>query len=226
MPTTRLPTLLEHARSRPYNLHLQGTLCSSGRWRLQMVLPEQLLEQAVALAVKCHAGQSRKHTVRGRRLPYIVHPVMVMRTVWGWGAGDPALLSAAVLHDVLEDSQVTYKQLAKDFGEEVAGIVKEVTHDRKADGDKAEYLRRFATASVPALVVKLADRYCNPTDCVLTDPGRVAAYLGKSAPCGDYAAATPRDFAAARAGSGYGNRIGVRQPVRSGFVAGVPAVGC
>lgn len=147
-----------------------------------MVLPEQLLEQAVALAVKCHAGQSRKHTVRGRRLPYIVHPVMVMRTVWGWGAGDPALLSAAVLHDVLEDSQVTYKQLAKDFGEEVAGIVKEVTHDRKADGDKAEYLRRFATASVPALVVKLADRYCNPTDCVLTDPGRVAAYLGKSAP--------------------------------------------
>ncbi len=146
-----------------------------------MFSPERLLEQAIALAVKSHAGQSRKYAIRGHRLPYVVHPIEVMKTVWAWGAGDPVLLTAAVLHDVLEDSQVTYKELAKEFGEETAGIVKELTHDPKINGDKAEYLKQFATASVPALVVKLADRYCNITDCLLTDPSRVEAYFGKSA---------------------------------------------
>ena len=145
-----------------------------------MFSPERLLEQAIALAVKCHSGQSRKYTVRGRRLPYVVHPIEVMKTVWVWGAGDPILLTAAVLHDVLEDSQVTCKQLAKDFGEETAEIVKELTHDPKVNG-KADYLKQFATASVPALVVKLADRYCNVADCPFTAPDRVEAYLGKSA---------------------------------------------
>ena len=145
-----------------------------------MLSHERLLERAIALAVKCHAGQSRKYTVRGRRLPYIVHPIEVMKTVWAWGAGDPVLLTAAVLHDVLEDSQTTYKELVKDFGEEAAGIVKELTHDPKVNGDKSEYLKQFATASVPALVVKLADRYCNVTDCLLTDPGRVEVFFGKS----------------------------------------------
>ena len=75
---------------------------------------------------------------------------------------------------------MTCKQLAKDFGEETAEIVKELTHDPKVNG-KADYLKQFATASVPALVVKLADRYCNVADCLLTDPCRIEAYFGKSA---------------------------------------------
>ena len=146
-----------------------------------MLSPEQLLEQAIALATRCHAGQTRKYAVRGRRLPYVVHPISVMKIVWAWGAGDPHLLTAAVLHDVLEDSKVTCKQLAKDFGEETAGIVKELTHDRKINGDKSDYLKQFATTSVAALVIKLADRYCNINDCLLSNPDRVEAYFGKSA---------------------------------------------
>ncbi|MGA2030713.1 MAG: HD domain-containing protein [Thermoguttaceae bacterium] len=140
-----------------------------------------VLELAIALAVRCHAGQWRKYTIGGHRIPYITHPTEVMKTVWQWGAGSPAMLSAAILHDALEDSDLTYKQLARDFGEEIAGMVKELTHDPKNDGDKGEYLRSFAAASVPALLIKLADRYCNIHDCLFTDRGRVKAYLGKSA---------------------------------------------
>ena len=70
-------------------------------------------------------------------------------------------MAAAVLHDVLEDSPITVKQLVKSFGDEIAGIVQELTFDRKTDGDKNKYLGRFATASLPALLVKLADRHCN-----------------------------------------------------------------
>ena len=119
-----------------------------------------MLERAIEFAVKCHAGQYRKHAIDGQRLPYIVHAIEVMRTIWGWGVTDPTIMTAAVLHDVLEESEITARQLEKEFGGEVAQLVTDLTHDPQ-DGDKHEYLKRFATASVPALVVKLADRYCN-----------------------------------------------------------------
>jgi guanosine-3',5'-bis(diphosphate) 3'-pyrophosphohydrolase len=139
-----------------------------------------MLDRAIALAVSCHAGQYRKHAIGGQRLPYIAHPIEVMKTVWAWGVTDPLIMTAAVLHDILEDSDVTSRQLAKEFGEEVAQSVVELTHDPQ-DGGKTEYLKRFSTASVPALVIKLADRYCNLQHRLAADPNGVEAYFGKSA---------------------------------------------
>jgi len=139
-----------------------------------------MLERAIELAVRCHAGQYRKHAIGEQRLPYIVHSIEVLRTVWGWGAADLIIMTAAVLHDVLEESDVTARQLAKEFGEEVAQLVVELTHAPQ-DGDKYEYLKRFSTASVPAVVVKLADRYCNIQHRLLAYPAGVKAYFGKSA---------------------------------------------
>ena len=75
-----------------------------------------MLERAIEFAVRCHAGQYRKHAIGGQRLPYIVHSIEVMRTVWGWGVTDPIIMTAAVLHDVLEESDVTPRQLEKEFG--------------------------------------------------------------------------------------------------------------
>jgi (p)ppGpp synthase/HD superfamily hydrolase len=139
-----------------------------------------MLDRAIALAVSCHAGQYRKHAIGGQRLPYIAHPIEVMRTVWAWGITDPMVMTAAVLHDILEDSDVTSRQLAKEFGEEVAQSVVELTHDPQ-DGNKSEYLKRFSTASVPALVLKLADRYCNVKHRLAANPSGVEAYFEKSA---------------------------------------------
>jgi len=139
-----------------------------------------MIERAIALAVRCHAGQYRKHAIGGQRLPYIVHPIEVMKTVWGWGVTDPIIMTAAVLHDILEDTDVTSRQLAKEFGEEVAQLVEELTHDPQ-DGGKSEYLKRFSAASVSALVIKLADRYCNIQHRLVADPNGVRAYFEKSA---------------------------------------------
>ena len=139
-----------------------------------------MLEQAIELAVRCHAGQYRKYAIGGQRLPYIVHPIEVMKTVWEWGVTDPTIMTAAVLHDVLEDSDMTTRQLAKDFGEEEARLVTELTHV-PLDGDKNEYLKRFSIASIPALVVKLADRYCNLQYRLAAYPDGAKAYIGKSA---------------------------------------------
>ena len=58
-------------------------------------------------------------------------------------------------------------------------MVAELTHDPQ-EGDKYEYLKRFSTASVPALVVKLADRYCNIKHRLVAYPAGVRAYFGKS----------------------------------------------
>jgi len=138
-----------------------------------------VLDQAIATAVKYHAGQQRKGRSAEHHIPYVVHPIEVMKTVWTWGVGDPAVLAAAVLHDTLEDTALTHAQLAEEFGDRVAGIVKELT--RTPDMPKAEYMARFATASVPALVVKLADRYCNTKDYLLVDPEHAVKYFSRAA---------------------------------------------
>jgi (p)ppGpp synthase/HD superfamily hydrolase len=103
-----------------------------------------------------------------------------MRTVWAWGVADPIEMTVAVLHDVLEDSSITSKELARDFGDEVSRLVIELTHDPQ-DEDKSQYLERFFTASIPALVVKLADRYCNLQHRLVADPKGVKSYFRKSA---------------------------------------------
>jgi (p)ppGpp synthase/HD superfamily hydrolase len=64
-----------------------------------------MLKKAVEIAVRAHEGQRDK----GGH-PYIAHPLRVMLAV---GAADEALASVAVLHDVVEDSEVTLADLAK-----------------------------------------------------------------------------------------------------------------
>jgi (p)ppGpp synthase/HD superfamily hydrolase len=140
-----------------------------------------MIERAIEFAIRLHAGQYRKHAIGGQRLPYVVHAIDVLRTVWGWGVVEPNIMAAAVLHDVLEESKnLTARQLAKEFGEEVAQLVTELTHAPQ-DGDKHEYLKRFATSSVAALVIKLADRYCNIQHRLVAYPAGVKTYFGKSA---------------------------------------------
>jgi len=140
-----------------------------------------MLDRAILLAVNCHLGQYRKHAIHGQLLPYIAHPLEVMQTVWGWGVVEPVVMTAAVLHDILEDSDTTARLLAKEFGEEVTQIVQELTHVPQ-NGNKQQYIQTFSTASVPALVVKLADRYCNLRHRLVAAPDKVEAYHAKSTP--------------------------------------------
>jgi len=67
------------------------------------------------------------------------------------------MLSAALLHDVLEDTNVTYDQLLKEFGPTIANLVLEVTHEKSKDGGYC--FPRLKSRE--AIVLKYADRLAN-----------------------------------------------------------------
>ncbi len=136
------------------------------------------IDKAIALAAECHAGQVRKGRIEGHPIPYIVHPLEVMKTAWRWGAGTPEVLAAAVLHDTLEDTRLTEPELRAAFGDPVAQIVVALTKSWAISG-KA-YLARCADAEPPVLVVKLADCYCNTNDFFLTNRGYARKFFAKA----------------------------------------------
>ncbi len=84
-----------------------------------------MIQRAADFAAKAHAGALRK----GSNMPYIVHPkevaaiVAVMTT-------DPEVIAAAYLHDVIEDTSVSYEELVENFGRRVADLVLAESEDK------------------------------------------------------------------------------------------------
>ncbi|MDP8969665.1 MAG: bifunctional (p)ppGpp synthetase/guanosine-3',5'-bis(diphosphate) 3'-pyrophosphohydrolase [Actinomycetota bacterium] len=118
---------------------------------------------AYETAAAAHAGQQR---VSGE--PYIIHPVGVAEVLAELGMDTPTI-TAALLHDVIEDSDATVADLAEDFGEEAAALVDGVTKlDRvktaSREEQQAESLRKMLIAMASdfrVLLIKLADRLHN-----------------------------------------------------------------
>jgi (p)ppGpp synthase/HD superfamily hydrolase len=120
---------------------------------------------ALRYAVKAHAGQFRSDG----ETPYIKHPERVAEFVRKFKKSKnlDALISAAFLHDTLEDTDTTHEDLEKMFGALVASLVKELTSDKDKikEVGKTDYLaQKMATMSSWALVIKLADRLDNVQD--------------------------------------------------------------
>ena len=84
-----------------------------------------VLEKAIAFALKAHEGQKR--TDGG---VYILHPLEVV-TVVATMTDDPEVLAAAVLHDTVEDTPVTAQEILDNFGERVAALVAHETEDKR-----------------------------------------------------------------------------------------------
>ena len=119
-----------------------------------------LLEAALAFAARAHDGQRRK----GSDVPYIVHPVGVMLTLWEAGECAPELLVAALLHDTLEDTAVSADQLRDQFGAEVAAIVVGCSEpDKRApwEARKAHTVVYLKTAPRSVRLVAAADKLHN-----------------------------------------------------------------
>jgi (p)ppGpp synthase/HD superfamily hydrolase len=142
-----------------------------------------LVTRARVFATAAHAavGQLRKYTNE----PYIVHPAEVMALVRGV-AHDEGMLAAALLHDVLEDTGVTADLLRREFGEDVAALVLQVTDVSKPeDGNrrvrKNMDRQHIAKASPRAKTVKLADLISNSRSIVAHDPGFARVYLREKA---------------------------------------------
>ena len=143
-----------------------------------------LLQDAIELAVKYHSEQFRKSKINGFKIPYISHCFEVMKLVYKWGCGTEINLAVCAIHDGIEDTELTEKELIDKCGNEVYELVNELTFIPLRDIDrktfKNEYLKSFKDKTINALIIKIADRICNVNDFLLTDKKYAAEYFGKA----------------------------------------------
>ena len=119
-----------------------------------------LVRAALEKARAAHAGQVRNGS---GGLPYIEHPIAVAARLDKHSYREE-VLAAALLHDVVEDSDTTLDELHTLFGEEVAGMVGALTDDESIDSyreRKAEHRERVAAADPEALAIYGADKLTN-----------------------------------------------------------------
>ena len=119
-----------------------------------------LVRSALEQARSDHAGQVRNGS---GGMPYIEHPIRWRRCSTSTATRDE-VLAAALLHDVIEDSDTTLDELREKFGEEVAGLVGAMTDDESIDDyreRKAEHRERVAAAPVESMAIYGADKLTN-----------------------------------------------------------------
>ncbi len=125
----------------------------------------ELILAAAGVAADAHAGQVRKGS---SARPYVGHPIAVARMVASV-TDDAEVIAAALLHDVVEDSDMTLGGLRATFGGRVAGIVGELTDPPETEGwsrarRKARQAEHLGSASVEARTIKIADQTSNLED--------------------------------------------------------------
>jgi len=137
------------------------------------------LQRATEFATRAHAGQLRKYTAE----PYITHPIFVSRLV-ATVPHTEAMLIAAVLHDVAEDTAVPLSAIRDAFGGEVATLVEMLTdvscpHDGTRSTRKAIDRAHTAQASPEAKTIKLADLLDNTRSITEHAPGFAKVYMAE-----------------------------------------------
>ena len=121
--------------------------------------------EALEFAADKHKFQRRKGYLK---IPYINHPVKVCKILVECGESDIDLLFAAILHDTLEDTDTTVKDLTNKFGIKVANLVVEVT-DNMDINEKARKDLQIINASKLsqyASLIRIADKIANIYDLI------------------------------------------------------------
>jgi (p)ppGpp synthase/HD superfamily hydrolase len=137
-------------------------------------------EEALEFARESHGSQTRKY---GHE-PYIEHPKRVAEMVRGVPHSE-AMICAAYLHDVVEDTPVTHEEIVRLFGKEVALLVHELTDEfmkEKHPGlnrkeRKKREISRQARMSPEAKTIKLADVIDNTRDIIKNDKDFSRKYI-------------------------------------------------
>ena len=115
--------------------------------------------EAIEFAVRAHMKQLRK----GTDIPYVIHPIGVGRILIENNCPEECVI-AGILHDTLEDTDVTSEDLAKIFGEEVADIVcgaSEPDKDDTWENRKKHTIEYLKTAPDKIKMVSCADKLHN-----------------------------------------------------------------
>jgi len=118
------------------------------------------IRKALEMAEAAHAGQTRNGS---GGMAYIHHPVAVAELLATEGFGEEAV-AAALLHDVVEDSEASVEDVRERFGSRVAGLVAALTEDAAIDPyrrRKDEHRRRVEAAAGDALAIYAADKLSN-----------------------------------------------------------------
>jgi methylenetetrahydrofolate reductase (NADPH) len=135
-------------------------------------LPHSSFEllRALHFAAQKHRDQRRKDSDAS---PYINHPIEVAETLARvGGVSDLTVLQAAILHDIVEDTETTARELEVTFGREVRELVAEVTDDKRLPKRERKRLQveHAPLLSRRAKLVKLADKICNVRDIAHAPP--------------------------------------------------------
>lgn len=123
------------------------------------------------IILKAYNYAKEKHGTQCRKSgePYIIHPVQVAYILADIGL-DESTICAALLHDVVEDTEVTHEDLVRDFGEEIANMVAGVTklgelrYQASTEERQVENYRKMFLAmgkDIRVIIIKLADRLHN-----------------------------------------------------------------
>lgn len=117
-----------------------------------------LFDKAAQFAIEAHRGAER----RGKGFPYIIHP-MEAASIVATVTNDPEMLAAAVLHDTVEDTDVTIEQIEELFGPRVAHLVN-IETAKKGSSWRARrevQIERFRQADRDSQIVALGDKLSN-----------------------------------------------------------------
>lgn len=144
--------------------------------------PRLSLEQALSIAREAHDGQKRRHGA-----PYVAHPVAVRQLVdeLGHACGlevTDAVRAVALLHDVLEDSDIGVEELEARFGGDVAYAVDLLTKRGKGpEATSAYYARLRDNAGDAVRLLKVCDRVHNLSELHLAaDVGKLRTYVDET----------------------------------------------
>ena len=132
------------------------------------------IEKAFKVAKKAHSGQKRKSGEN-----YITHPLDAAIYLADYSL-DHETIMAAILHDVIEDTQISLEDLGKDFGKTVAELVDgvskldKINFHSKEEADAANLQKMILAMSndIRVLLIKLADRRHNLTTINVLDKNK------------------------------------------------------
>ncbi len=123
-----------------------------------------ILDAAIIVATRAHAGMTRK----GSKTPYILHPLEAAAIV-ATMTDDRNIIAAAVLHDVVEDTNISPEEIERIFGGKIKELVAAESEDKRSNLDpketwkirKQETIEHLKSASIDVKMVTLGDKLSN-----------------------------------------------------------------
>jgi len=136
-------------------------------------MKQEIINKAYHFSLEKHKNQKKDDSGHLYFYAHILPVAQIIERI----TFDENIIAAAYLHDTIEDTDTTYEELKKVFGQKIADLVNELTHE----GQKDEYGYYFPRLkSKEAILIKFADRLSNLSRMESWDEERQAQYLKKS----------------------------------------------